>query len=184
MASFFSLVSFATILLVSSSAIYPSSGIPEEILKTICSSVGHSGTTTCMSILKSDPRTASADLPQLSLISIELTKKQADSNIRGLKEIITAWNSTDPQIERRCRPCVGIYQDIKSLLQEAHQKSEVKHYADISEFDGCLHLANKCAALCSVNSISLDQLSQAMISSCQTCQAVNKYMVSQISIGF
>ncbi|KAK0599105.1 hypothetical protein LWI29_002413 [Acer saccharum] len=172
-----SLISFAAILLVSFSAIYPSSGIHEEILKTICSA-GHSGTR-CMSILKSDPQTASADLPQLSLISFELAMKQADSNIKSFKEI-AATNSTDPQITKRCSPCVGIYKDIKSLVQEAHHKSELKHYADISEiFDASLQLAYKCAALCSVNSIALDQLSQNMISRCETCRSVNKYMVSQ-----
>ncbi|KAK2639935.1 hypothetical protein Ddye_027730 [Dipteronia dyeriana] len=150
----FSLISFAAILLLSSSAIYPS-GIPEEILKTICS-VGHSGTS-CMSILKSDPRTASADHPQLSLISIALAMKQADLNIKSFTEI--AANSTDPQITRRCSPCIGIYKDIDSLVQEAQHKSELKHYADISEvFDASLHLAYKSAALCSINSIALDQL--------------------------
>ncbi|KAK2639952.1 hypothetical protein Ddye_027747 [Dipteronia dyeriana] len=141
----FSLISFAAILLVSSSAIYPSSGIPEEILKNICS-VGHSGTS-CRSILKSDPRTASSDLPQLSLISIELPMKHADSNIKSFTEI-AATNSTDPQITKRCSPCVGIV--------GMHDSS-----------------------LCSVNSIALDQLSQNMISRCETCQSVNKYMVSQ-----
>ncbi|KAK3199082.1 hypothetical protein Dsin_022497 [Dipteronia sinensis] len=131
-----------------------------------------------MSILKSDPWTALADLPQLSLISIELAIKQADSNIKSFTEIVA--NSTDPQITRRCSPCVGIYKDIKSLVQEAHHISELKHYADITEiFDASLHLAYKCAALCSVNSIALDPLSQDMISRCETCQSVNKYMVSQ-----
>ncbi|KAK3172141.1 hypothetical protein Dsin_022490 [Dipteronia sinensis] len=172
----FSLVSFVAILIVSSSVIYPSSGISEEILKTICS-VEHSGAR-CMSILKSDPRTASADFPQLSLISVELAIKQSDSNIKSFTEIVA--NSTDPQITKRCRPCIGIYKDIKSQVQEAHHKSEYKLYADISEiFDASLHLAYKCAALCSVNSIALDLLSQDMISRCETCQSVNKYMVSQ-----
>lgn len=71
-------VASVAILLVASVIIFPSDGVTEDILAAICSQTQNQEA--CEAILESDPRTSSADLPLLSLISLELLSKQADKN--------------------------------------------------------------------------------------------------------
>lgn len=86
-------VASVAILLVASVIIFPSNGVTEDILAAICSQTQNQET--CEAILESDPRTSSADLPLLSLISLELLSKQADKNHNSFVIIlqIRIWKS-------------------------------------------------------------------------------------------
>ncbi|KAJ7977837.1 Pectinesterase inhibitor, partial [Quillaja saponaria] len=75
----------AFVILLASFFLQLCNGIPQETLMQICFFT--QSEETCEQILRSDPRTSSADLPLLSLISIEQTIKQAKENYDSFSQL-------------------------------------------------------------------------------------------------
>ncbi|GLT38546.1 hypothetical protein SLA2020_127890 [Shorea laevis] len=121
-------VFFAVSLLVTLSLFSPSSGVTEEILRAICFQT--QSEEFCENLLMYDPRTSSADLPLLSLISIELTEKQGNQTLEILSQLHDS--ATDPSIKDPLHKCLGIYSEMEGKNKKAHQLSVAKRYKDIN----------------------------------------------------
>ncbi|CAK7340483.1 unnamed protein product [Dovyalis caffra] len=136
----FTFVASAVFLLVASLIIYPSNGITEDILAAICSQTQNQET--CEAILESDSRTGSADLPLLSLISLELLSKQASKNYNSF-----VWfrdNSADPALKKSFGNCVAFYKDMQDKLKVAHRLSQQRQYKSIHELGQLITLTYNC----------------------------------------
>ncbi|GLT41029.1 hypothetical protein SLA2020_151200 [Shorea laevis] len=72
----------AAFLLFSPFFFCPSHGITQDVLATICSQTQNQEY--CIGLLQSDPRTSSAGISLLSLISLELAIHQAHENYQAL----------------------------------------------------------------------------------------------------
>ena len=94
----------AAILLVASYFICLSNGVTQDILPTVCYQPRNQET--CEIILESDPRTKSADLPLLSVISLELSMKQASKTYNTFLGF--RGNSTDPGLISCFGKCVEL----------------------------------------------------------------------------
>ncbi|XVF57630.1 hypothetical protein PTKIN_Ptkin06aG0220800 [Pterospermum kingtungense] len=122
------------------SFICPSYGISQDVLATICSQTQNQET--CEKILESDPRTKSADLSLLSLISLELATKQATKTYNTFMGL--QGNSSDPSLRRSLGKCVGLYQDMKRKLQADLRLSRQKQFKKITGLGQLTTLAYNC----------------------------------------
>ncbi|XVF05917.1 hypothetical protein REPUB_Repub06bG0003000 [Reevesia pubescens] len=120
------------LLLIASYFSFPSYGITQDFLKTICSETQNMEI--CGEILGSDPRTESADLPLLSVISLELAMKQAYQNYITLLEL--HGNSTDLTVVTSFAKCLTLYKDIKHKLEDDLQLSLQKQFKNITNLVG------------------------------------------------
>ena len=100
--------------------IYP---IPYEILERICYEIDE--TDFCLRLLQSDPRTISTDLPQLSLISTELSKNLSQRTLQTFIEFNK--NNTDPYLIVPFKMCVIEFKKIPPNIEAAYQLSPMKH---------------------------------------------------------
>ncbi|GLT96452.1 hypothetical protein SLE2022_140740 [Rubroshorea leprosula] len=106
-----SLVSTA-FLLFSPFFICPSHGITQDVLASICSQTQNQEY--CIGLLQSDPRTSSAGISLLSLISLELAIHQAHENYQTFVQY--KKNSTWKGSSDSFGNCVTFYQDMKDKL--------------------------------------------------------------------
>ncbi|XVF05918.1 hypothetical protein REPUB_Repub06bG0003100 [Reevesia pubescens] len=128
------------LLLIASYFIFPSYGITQDFLRTICSQTQNMEI--CGEILGSDPRTESADLPLLSVISLELAMKQAYQNYITLLELHV--NSTDPTLEASFAKCLVLYKDLKHKLEDDLLLSLQKQFKNITNLGGLTTLVIDC----------------------------------------
>ncbi|KAI5326281.1 hypothetical protein L3X38_035355 [Prunus dulcis] len=76
-----------------------------------------------MTNLQTVPCTTSADLPKLSLISIELAGKQADQNLETFREL--SHNATAAKMKER------FYKEVRPQIQAAHLLSQKRHFKNL-----------------------------------------------------
>lgn len=166
-----------TVLSVASFLIYPSSGVSHDILTTICSKTQNHDA--CERSLESDSRTRSADLPKLSLISIELTMKQADHNHRTFSDLRD--NATDPRLEDSFRNCVGFYKEMQAQIRAAYHLSQKRQYQKITELVQSERLAHECASGIPINCLEIDALTTTMLLAIKTSESVNQYIAKSLA---
>lgn len=84
----------------------------------------------CFEVLKSDPRTAKADLPGLAQVSLDLSLSKA----RGTLEKITTLLSkeTDPQYRARYTTCKGKYNEALGALSIAREQFNPRNLRALS----------------------------------------------------
>ncbi|XVE63151.1 hypothetical protein DITRI_Ditri06bG0177300 [Diplodiscus trichospermus] len=130
----------AAIILVPFLFISLSYSITQDVLATICSQTQNQET--CEKTLQSDPRTKSADLPLLSVISLELALKQAGKTYNTFLRFRD--NSTDPGLRSCHGKCVGLYEEMKRKLQVDLRLSRRKQFKKITDLGGLTTLAYNC----------------------------------------
>lgn len=149
--SFSTLLAAVLVLIAASLLLQPSSGISSDVLSDVCSNT--TNPKHCEAILKSDPRTIKADLPNLSLISIKLTGAQAHSNL--LMYLALQGNTTNESLKKAFGDCVEYYHGIETRIGEAYRLSfNGTYYKTFDEFSQVLNQAHRCAAGIPINSIS------------------------------
>jgi pectinesterase inhibitor-like protein len=140
----YTLTVFALILSLASFFIYPSFGVSHETLGKICSRIEDKDF--CERLLKSDPRTSSADLPKLSLISIELTKKQALKSQKTFSEFRDN-TTTNHDLKNAFNNCVELYKKIQANIDVAYQLSQKRQYRKITQLTISQRLAFQCGRI-------------------------------------
>ncbi|KAB5529128.1 hypothetical protein DKX38_019209 [Salix brachista] len=166
-------VASVAILLVASAIICPSNGITEDILAAICSQTQNQET--CEAILESDPRTGSADLPLLSLISLDLLSKQADENHSSFVQF--RENSTDLDLKRSFGNCVKGYSDMQGKIKVALELSQKRQYKRINELGQLIKLAYSCENGLPSNSPT-SGITETMLLTSQTAVYVNQFLIT------
>ncbi|KAJ7977836.1 Pectinesterase inhibitor [Quillaja saponaria] len=176
MASFTFIYSSVSILLSLFLLFSQSKGVPQDVLSTICSQTQNQKI--CESILTKDPRTSSADLPLLSLISLEITSKQVDNNFNTFKQFRD--NTTNLSVKNAFGKCVTIYQQLQDKVKVAHQLSEHKKYKEINGLGQLKTLAYACE-----NGLPSDSptsaITEDMLLTSETAISVNDYVATSLS---
>ena len=170
----YTLTVFALFLSVAALIIHPSLQISHEILGKVCSKVEDKDF--CLRFLENDPRTRSADLPKLSLISIELTKKRAQATLQTFIEF--SKNHTNPSLKWSLHRCVIEYKNIQRKIEMVYQLSQQKKYKKITQLAKAWVLANTCN---SINSILINKISHPMFLTLDAANGVNKYITQMIN---
>ena len=173
----FPLFSTVTLFVASLSLLISCScGVTPAVLATICSQTQNQEI--CESILTSDPRTASADLPTLSLISLELTMKQASDNNQSFTQFRD--NTTNPSLKNDFSNCVTLYKDMQDKLNAAYLLSKQRKYKDITDLGQLTTLAYNCE-----NGLPSDSptaaITEDMLLTSQTAISVNAYIATQFA---
>ncbi|KAF9669827.1 hypothetical protein SADUNF_Sadunf13G0005000 [Salix dunnii] len=166
-------VASVAVLLVASVIICPSNGITGDILAAICSQTQNQET--CEAILESDPRTGSADLPLLSLVSLELLSKQADKNHNSFVQF--RENSTDLDLKRSFGNCVTGYNDMQGKIKVALRLSQKRQYKRINELGQLIKLAYGCENGLPSNSPT-SGITETMLLTSQTAVYVNQFLIT------
>lgn len=125
--SFASLVTILTSLLLISFSIPYSTAISSETISIIC--LPAKDPPFCTKLLESDPRTSSADVPLLSLISIDLAMAEANPIYDNYFQIRSA--TKDPKLQKECDVCLAVYQQIKDALINCRQYSTAGDYQKV-----------------------------------------------------
>ncbi|XP_030547070.2 uncharacterized protein LOC115752824 [Rhodamnia argentea] len=103
-------------------------GVSQQTISTVCSQT--QSDELCASLLNSDPRIASADLPLFSLVSVELTQKQAGQNYKSFSRLRD--NTTrDPLLRKGYAKCVSLYGKMVGDLRRVHELSESREYEEV-----------------------------------------------------
>ncbi|KAL3538315.1 hypothetical protein ACH5RR_001681 [Cinchona calisaya] len=155
--------------------IYPSSGVTHDTLYTICSQTQNEEI--CVQILEKDPNTNSSTLPQLSLISINLTSQQANKNYETFTELKA--NTNDSSLRSCYGNCLTIYQQMIDKIKEAYQLSQQGRYKDINQLGQAQTLAYDCENQLPSNSTTAAD-SETMILTCEASASVNLYIASSL----
>lgn len=161
----------ALLLAAISLTIFPSHGIIHESLVTICSKT--SDPSLCQKILDKDPRTFSADLPKLSLISINLTMKQADQNIESFSNL-SKNTSAYAKYKKGFKHCVGIYHEMQGNIARAYEMSQQMLFRDNGPLIASKKLVLSCAKGIPINSLRIEAMHKVMILSLETSVSVNE----------
>ncbi|XP_077244901.1 putative invertase inhibitor [Tasmannia lanceolata] len=82
----------------------------------------------CVSSFQKDPRSSTADLQGLGVISVELAIANATSTLSYIKELFK--NASDPFIKERLSSCSDEYSDAVPTLQDAGVDMKSKRYDD------------------------------------------------------
>ncbi|XP_059630022.1 pectinesterase inhibitor-like [Cornus florida] len=99
-----------------------------KLINSICSSTHNPSL--CVQSLKSDPRTASADLKGLGGISIDIAQSNAKSTYNMILSLIK--RTTDPKLKGRYDTCRENYDDSISDLDESRQLLKSGDYAGLN----------------------------------------------------
>ncbi|GLT40989.1 hypothetical protein SLA2020_150810 [Shorea laevis] len=165
--------SFCCFSVVFSFFICPSHGVTQDVLATICSQTQNQEYS--IGLLQSDPRTSSADIPLLSLTSLELAIHQADENYHTFVQY--KKNSTRKALSGSFGNCVTIYQDMRDKLQADHQLSQQRQFEKITNLGGLTTLAYNCD-----NGLPFSpptaSITEDMLLTLQTAIYVNEYVQS------
>lgn len=121
--------SFLLLLLLSGMMIQPSYSLNDAQLERICSSTVHYSF--CMIILKSNPRTASADNPRLLGIAVELARSSGFASLSIMKSI--ERRELIPFFKQQYRICSAHFASGISLLNGAKQSLRLKDYGKVVE---------------------------------------------------
>ncbi|KAJ0014745.1 hypothetical protein Pint_19549 [Pistacia integerrima] len=133
-------VASACVILVAIVIITPSVAVTQSVISSICSQTQNQEI--CEIILLIDNRTNSADLPLLSLISIEVAMKQVDKNYQAFCQFHD--NTTDPGLKISFENCVRIYQNMKDIIRKDYKLSQQKQYKSICDLGKLTTLAYDC----------------------------------------
>ncbi|XP_027158632.1 uncharacterized protein LOC113760275 [Coffea eugenioides] len=152
-----------------------SSAVTQNILYTICSQT--QSEEICVRILESDPNTKSSTLPQLSLISINLTREQANKNYKIFRDLQA--NTTAGSLRRSYGKCSRIYKQMIDKINDAYQLSQLGRYEDIHQLGQAQTLAYNCENGLPSNSTTAAD-TESMILTCEAAASVNLYIASSI----
>ncbi|KAL3515909.1 hypothetical protein ACH5RR_022811 [Cinchona calisaya] len=155
--------------------IYSSSAVNHDTLYTICSQTQNEEI--CVQILESDPRTKNSTLPQLALISINLTREQANKNYKNFRHFQA--NTSAGSLRRSYGKCVTIYQQMIHKINDAYLLSQQKRYKDIHQLGQAQTLAYNCENGLPLNSTTAAD-TETMILTCESSRSVNFYIASSI----
>ncbi|GLT40999.1 hypothetical protein SLA2020_150910 [Shorea laevis] len=170
----------AAFLLFSPFFTCPSHGVTQDVLATICSQTQNQEY--CIGLLQSDPRTSSAGISLLSLISLELAIHQAHENYQTFvqykkKKKKKKKNSTRKGLSGSFGNCVTIYQDMRDKVQADHQLSQQRQFEKITNLGGFTTLAYNCE-----NGLPFSpptaSITEDMLLTLQTAIYVNEYVQS------
>ncbi|KAI6692318.1 hypothetical protein NL676_020028 [Syzygium grande] len=163
----------------SSSFVSHCDGVSQQTISTVCSQTQNDEL--CASLLNSDPRTASADLPLLSLVSIELTQKQAGRNretVARLRDNATG----DPALRKGYANCASLYGKVEADLRRAHELSEAKEYEEVIKEGPGYSPAYDC-----LNGVeftpALGEITRDMLIALEMFASVASYVAQQIRLG-
>ncbi|KAG6599172.1 hypothetical protein SDJN02_08457, partial [Cucurbita argyrosperma subsp. argyrosperma] len=159
-------------------AIFPSHGILHGNLATICYKTPDPFS--CQRILGNVPGTISADLPKLSLISINLTKNQADQNLDSFSKL--SKNESDPELKKSFKHCVKYYHEIQAHIQKAFKLSRKKIFRDNHPLVTSKKLVKRCNQAIRINSLDIEVMNKRMILSCDISMSVNHYATANAHI--
>ncbi|KAM0994718.1 hypothetical protein ACFX13_010392 [Malus domestica] len=171
MVSYSSAIS-ALFVVIASLIIPTSNGVSNKILTKICSRLTPDPDQ-CVTILQSDLRTASANLPELSLISLDLTGRQANHNLKTFREL--SKNAThEPKLKNDFDACVRVYKDIKLKIKAAYLLSKKGQYRNVSDLSQAKELAFRCGR--DINSLVVNELGSSMVLRLYTSISINRYI--------
>ncbi|KAM7273941.1 hypothetical protein ACFE04_028605 [Oxalis oulophora] len=166
------------LLLITSSIFYPSIGVLQEVQSAICSTTQNA--TFCKNIFKSDSRTDNADLKKLLWISIGLTQKQANHNLKIFTKLFL--KEIEPVLEEAYYGCMHDYHTIELDLVIARKISRRQNYTESSKLlDRSLKLAFHCSGGVYKRSIAIDKIESDMFLTTETANGVNKYIISHVT---
>ncbi|CAI9103593.1 OLC1v1002106C1 [Oldenlandia corymbosa var. corymbosa] len=165
---------FMLVISVAALTITPSYSITHEILYSICSQTQNEET--CIQVLESDPRTRSSTLPQLSLISINLTRKQAQENHLVFTSLRN--NATSPSLKVAYERCRTLYKQMLSNINVAYQLAKQGKYKDIDQLGKAQDFAYKCENGVPPESKTAGYTMKMLIT-CQSSASVNAFIASQ-----
>ncbi|XP_059630023.1 pectinesterase inhibitor-like [Cornus florida] len=101
-----------------------------ELITSICSST--TNPSLCVQSLKSDPRTASADLKGLGAISIDIAQSNAKSTLNMIVSLVK--QTTDPKLKGRYDTCRENYDDSVSDFDECRKFLKSGDYASLNTY--------------------------------------------------
>ncbi|KAL6325911.1 hypothetical protein AAG906_038402 [Vitis piasezkii] len=116
------------LLLINGSFSRPSVKIANNELTEICSTT--QDPSFCVQALKSDPRTANADLKGLAQISIDLAKASATKTTTLITSLVEKAN--DPKLKGRYETCAENYDDSISSLDDCTQSVSSRDYVSLN----------------------------------------------------
>ncbi|XP_039156171.1 uncharacterized protein LOC120287437 [Eucalyptus grandis] len=156
--------------------ISPCNGVSQQAISTVCSQT--QSDELCASLLNGDPRTASADLPLFSLVSIELARKQAERNLETFARFRD--NTTgDSQAQKGYANCTSLYGKVEADLRRAHELSEAKQYEEVIKAGPGSSPAYDCFN--GVNfTLALGEITRDMLIALETFASVASYVAQQI----
>ncbi|KAM7251869.1 hypothetical protein ACFE04_023752 [Oxalis oulophora] len=172
MASF--TILFSSLLLVASSIVYSSEAAEQTVISTICSNT--SNPVACNDFLNTDPRTANASLRYMSLISIDLTYKQAEFNLKYYTDLYKI--AITAEMEEAFERCLAAYHAIEFNLVDAYKRSGQLNYVSVGHtLSKVQSLASKdCASKLPVSWLPSIDINNDMYLKVETCISLNKYI--------
>ncbi|KAI5658467.1 hypothetical protein M9H77_27260 [Catharanthus roseus] len=179
----FLLPCFLSLMMMMMMMISLSLGIKHETLYNICSQTQNEET--CVKILETDSRTDSSTLPQLSLISINLTRNQAIQNLKKFVQLSQSQNPTADihdglLLKGSYEDCVIIYKLILKKIEVAYALSKKGKYKEIIQLGQSQDLAYRCenGIPPNWNNYSTAGISEDMILTCEASASVNLYVAN------
>jgi pectinesterase inhibitor-like protein len=138
--------------------------ITESVLNSICSKTEDPAF--CMQALKSDPRTATADLQGLAQVAIDL----ANATASGAYPLIqTQLNQTkDPALKQLYTECLDSYEETIDEIEYASEKLSSKDYIAVNQAaSACMTDATECQDATTTEAFSLPQETKKLSQLCK-----------------
>lgn len=176
----FTFVSAVLVLLFLSPSFFfilPCYGVSQDILRAICSQTQNQEI--CKRILDGDTRTSSADLPLLSIISLDIAMKQANKSYNTFSQL--HGKSTNPTLKSSFNNCVGFYHQIQDIIKQAHNLSMKRQYKKITQLGEMATLAYKCENGLPLSS-STGGVTRDMLLVSQIAASVNLYVSRYVNL--
>ncbi|KAM7250852.1 hypothetical protein ACFE04_022735 [Oxalis oulophora] len=163
-----------SLLLIASSLVYPSKGsVSQNVLTSICTKTIHPPR--CIEILKFYPMTPTANVRNMSMISIDIAQMQATLNLHSYERLYT--NATEPDMDRTFAICVDYYHKILLHLAIARRKSIQQNYKELKEtLSGVRGFTSDCSSVIDISPPPLDEINNAMYFKTQIAIAVTKFL--------
>ncbi|KAF8018289.1 hypothetical protein BT93_H3248 [Corymbia citriodora subsp. variegata] len=169
-------LSFASLSFFFSFFISHCNGVSQQTISTVCSQTQNDEL--CASLLNGDPRTASADLPLFSLLSIELAQKQAARNHETFAQLRD--NTTgDPNLQKGYANCTSLYDKLEADLRRAHELSEARKYEEVIKEGPGYAPAYDCLNGVGFTPV-LGEITRDMLIALETYSSVASYVAQQI----
>lgn len=167
---------FSAIVIFASFYISSSFGVSNETLTSICSKTQHPKE--CVTSLQTVSYTTSADLPKLSLISLNLTSNQADQNLEAFRDL--SHNATRAKPKKEFDDCVRLYRGVKPQIEAAYLLSQKRNYKNNTGLFQAKELALRCEIGVTDNSLVIRELHDSMVLKLDTSITVNQYIARSI----
>ncbi|KAF5731570.1 Plant invertase/pectin methylesterase inhibitor superfamily protein [Tripterygium wilfordii] len=84
----------------------------------------------CVTSLQADPRTRSADLRKLGLISIKLLAHNLTTTRQSIEGMLKKKKINDPHIRACLNDCLELYSDAIDTIEQSNKDYKSKHYED------------------------------------------------------